>query len=135
MKLCECGCGVAIGHLHVNTRFAPACARLRQIMGKRLKRKNKETVRTKRRHVVVNRYESEQHRTQKICPACGDMPSARTVDRTIDGCRHGRSVLDPSTGRCRGCGELPGPDEPLEHGPLLQSSATWVAKHGEYYAY
>lgn len=145
MRECDCGCGAPMVGLSRHTRFRPECARRRHLERKRAERDKKRPalaaqarLREQRRSLdprvtfVVAHH--DPNRPQTICSVCGGMPSARTLDRVTDG-RYAQTVLDPATGRCRGCGEPPGEDRPLERGAVIRSSAGTAAAHGRYHGY
>jgi hypothetical protein len=118
---CDCGCGCSIAGLPTGTLYTPECAR-------RIKTERKRQIRrsslSKQRHVVDN---ESPNRRQQCCQVCGGMPWAREHGRMSVG----GPVLD-STGRCRGCGGLPG-EERIDRPSVLYSSAGAALSHGDEY--
>lgn len=111
VRVCSCGCGRSIDHLHPAAQPLSEC-RIRRTAERRRQFRSPSPM----RHLVKSAHDGEPRQRQHLCDLCGSMPW-RVIGE-----------------RCSGCGLRSG-EERIERGTILSSSAGTAiraaAMHGD----
>lgn len=135
MRECECGCAQSIAHLHVNTRFHPACSARRSLERKRAERKLR-LARPARNYVRKEHAERPPRDPRVVqCGTCCDLPWARS-ERRLDHDLNPIGIRGPDgVVRCRECGASYEAEPAPERGSVIHSSAGTAVRSGALYGY